>query len=287
MSQFLFALAAPLVVISPASANSIVVTFDGNNDLTNNFNQTGTFTNPTPYVQSPMGGVVGGSVIGYPGSEYQATAVYNQASFNISTPGTTVKQSVDLFYNAYLQPLAPGANAVRSFRLGVVDSVNSAFETFGNASAYVDGLYALNLNQMLLVGRSETNGPVTSVALAQVTMTANEWYRVTEATTTQVGNQVELSGSFFDLGSDGKATPSLLATWDWTYQNLPVSNLTSAYAGFSALADGGISNLDKFVVDGPTSAVPEPSTWAMMILGFVGVGFMAYRRKSKPALMAA
>jgi PEP-CTERM motif len=28
-----------------------------------------------------------------------------------------------------------------------------------------------------------------------------------------------------------------------------------------------------------TSAVPEPSTWAMMILGFFGVGFMAYRRK--------
>jgi hypothetical protein len=27
------------------------------------------------------------------------------------------------------------------------------------------------------------------------------------------------------------------------------------------------------------SAVPEPSTWALMILGFFGVGFMAYRRK--------
>jgi hypothetical protein len=27
------------------------------------------------------------------------------------------------------------------------------------------------------------------------------------------------------------------------------------------------------------SAVPEPSTWAMMILGFCGVGFMAYRGK--------
>jgi hypothetical protein len=34
-------------------------------------------------------------------------------------------------------------------------------------------------------------------------------------------------------------------------------------------------------------AVPEPSTWAMMILGFAGIGFMAFRRKSKPALMAA
>jgi hypothetical protein len=33
--------------------------------------------------------------------------------------------------------------------------------------------------------------------------------------------------------------------------------------------------------------VPEPSTWAMMILGFAGVGFMAYRRKSKPVMIAA
>jgi len=33
--------------------------------------------------------------------------------------------------------------------------------------------------------------------------------------------------------------------------------------------------------------VPEPSTWAMMILAFAGLAFIAYRRKSKPALMAA
>jgi hypothetical protein len=30
---------------------------------------------------------------------------------------------------------------------------------------------------------------------------------------------------------------------------------------------------------GTVGGVPEPSTWAMMILGFVGIGFMAYRRK--------
>lgn len=28
------------------------------------------------------------------------------------------------------------------------------------------------------------------------------------------------------------------------------------------------------------SAVPEPSTWAMVVLGFAGVGFMAYRRRN-------
>jgi hypothetical protein len=41
-----------------------------------------------------------------------------------------------------------------------------------------------------------------------------------------------------------------------------------------------------FTGDGPfagtmtaITAVPEPSRWAMMILGFCGIGFMAYRRK--------
>lgn len=34
------------------------------------------------------------------------------------------------------------------------------------------------------------------------------------------------------------------------------------------------------------TAVPEPSTWAMMILGFAGVGFLTYRRRQS-ALTAA
>lgn len=32
------------------------------------------------------------------------------------------------------------------------------------------------------------------------------------------------------------------------------------------------------------SSVPESATWAMLLIGFFGVGFAAYRRKSKPAL---
>jgi hypothetical protein len=36
------------------------------------------------------------------------------------------------------------------------------------------------------------------------------------------------------------------------------------------------------------AAVPESSTWAMMILGFCGVGFLTYRRKQNgPALRIA
>jgi hypothetical protein len=32
------------------------------------------------------------------------------------------------------------------------------------------------------------------------------------------------------------------------------------------------------VVDLPLNSVPEPSTWAMMVAGFAGIGFLAYRR---------
>jgi hypothetical protein len=51
---------------------------------------------------------------------------------------------------------------------------------------------------------------------------------------------------------------------------------------------GSGPDADSVVVNiGNVSAVPEPSTWAMMILGFCGVGFIAYRRKNKMALRAA
>jgi hypothetical protein len=46
----------------------------------------------------------------------------------------------------------------------------------------------------------------------------------------------------------------------------------------------GVTAAD-FVVDniGITANVPEPATWAMMIFGFLGIGFLAYRRRATPA----
>jgi PEP-CTERM motif len=36
-----------------------------------------------------------------------------------------------------------------------------------------------------------------------------------------------------------------------------------------------------FAAAGFSSGVPEPSTWAMMLIGFAGLGLMAYRRQKK------
>ena len=44
----------------------------------------------------------------------------------------------------------------------------------------------------------------------------------------------------------------------------------------------------KFTISGDgVAAVPEASTWAMMLLGFAGIGFLAYRRKPKAAFRLA
>lgn len=42
----------------------------------------------------------------------------------------------------------------------------------------------------------------------------------------------------------------------------------------------------RYLAEGvAVAAIPEPSTWAMMILGFFGIGFMAYRRKSSASAL--
>jgi hypothetical protein len=35
------------------------------------------------------------------------------------------------------------------------------------------------------------------------------------------------------------------------------------------------------------SVVPEPSTWAMMLMGFAGLGFAGYRRARRVGTLAA
>jgi hypothetical protein len=80
------------------------------------------------------------------------------------------------------------------------------------------------------------------------------------------------------------AAPDVLI---YTHQISPFANVFDEAVRFGDIPDyalvsggGGAWTVDA------TPAVPEPSTWAMMILGFAGVGFMAYRRKSKISLIA-
>ena len=63
-------------------------------------------------------------------------------------------------------------------------------------------------------------------------------------------------------------------------QTIPL-NLTDVFA--AGIVSLGMPSAGYQIdnVNSTLSAVPEPSTWAMMILGFVGVGCIAYRRRQQ------
>ena len=50
---------------------------------------------------------------------------------------------------------------------------------------------------------------------------------------------------------------------------------------FGPNIDLTINGFGAFVIGGVVEAVPEPSTWALMLLGFAGLGFVGYRTKSR------
>lgn len=101
-----------------------------------------------------------------------------------------------------------------------------------------------------------------------------------------------LEGSRPDLGCcNGSQSYQVLLNGSLIYSNttpngqnfLGTSGIGSLIAGLNTLEFLGLSPNDStvFLDDVSVAAVPEASTWAMMILGFFGVGFAAYHRKSK------
>lgn len=110
----------------------------------------------------------------------------------------------------------------------------------------------------------------------------------------------------FSVTVDGIELSSVLPAFDGAgSRSVLALNLNSKYAGTIALGAGthefafhfsrggsGFGRSPYFGIDGVSlvqqqvSAVPEPATWAMLLLGFAGVGVLAYRRKSSAASVA-
>jgi len=102
---------------------------------------------------------------------------------------------------------------------------------------------------------------------------------------TLTGLTINMDGDTFTLAQKNSESNPLVQ-----FTSGKLDDIT--YAGVAADGDSLMMTSDFvfFIVTSRTQeigrftatlapAVPEPSTWAMMILGFCGVGFMAYRRK--------
>lgn len=137
------------------------------------------------------------------------------------------------------------------------------------------------LNQYLSV----LNAGNLSVTFALTSAVSFFWGSVDASNEVQFWNGSTQVGTW--MGSD--LTPALNADGN---QGSPLSNryVTLSNTDFFnkiVLTSGQNSfEIDSFAV----AAIPEASTWAMMILGFLGLGFLGYRKSSKisgPALRVA
>ena len=69
-----------------------------------------------------------------------------------------------------------------------------------------------------------------------------------------------------------------------TFDNTTIAGLgftpgTYVFSWDSSVVGAAVEDDSITVQVGPT--VPEPSTWAMMLLGFAGLGFVGYRQRQK------
>jgi len=86
--------------------------------------------------------------------------------------------------------------------------------------------------------------------------------------------------SNFDLGA--LAQPFLEST-------APPNGFTPALFSADLLGttgSTGVIGADNIRSINPVNPIPEPSTWAMMIIGFFGLGFLAYRRRDRAPKVA-
>ena len=67
--------------------------------------------------------------------------------------------------------------------------------------------------------------------------------------------------------------------------SFPAGTVIVPFGTFTSWTNTGLDTGGACIGCGPgtVGAIPEISTWAKIVLGFAGVGFMAYRQKSKQA----
>jgi hypothetical protein len=95
-------------------------------------------------------------------------------------------------------------------------------------------------------------------------------------------NSVAISVDGFTLTGIQLATMGALGRGDETSPlDNQLVNITGL-APFTQVTFSSTGNAFEFSL----AAVPEPSTWAMMALGFAGLGYVAFRRNSKKGQMA-
>jgi PEP-CTERM motif len=158
------------------------------------------------------------------------------------------------------------------------------------ASGSLNGVSFTDATVLLTMNNSTTNvttgGPGLFFNVGTVTLSIDGGPAVTFTDPTHVfSDQGPPAGAGFkdvsrseDMLDTGSAS---FATYDLTTSIGPIVGSSVINDGLSFPTTGGafvLTSAGEATFTAATNAIPEPSTWAMMLIGFAGLGYVGYRR---------
>jgi hypothetical protein len=117
-----------------------------------------------------------------------------------------------------------------------------------------------------------------------------------ESTSNEMGQLANIGRYDYLKGNEDGAIAAQAAIWGLEYKVAVSSTdpiIESDIVNFLKVQDNGHGWASGLVPANGTdwqaqiTGIPEPSTWAMMLIGFAGVGFAGYRRTRNPPFAAA
>ena len=191
--------------------------------------------------------------------------------------------------------------------LGIASIFVAASPSFGalityteqaTASGSLDGILFTNATVVLTMTNNTTNvtgGPSFFENVGTTTVSVGGGSAVTFSDPIQVfSNQSSTAVGFEDLSSDDilDSVSASFASYDLKTSIGPIVGSSEFDPSSSFPTTGGAFVLtsvgESATFTSATSAIPEPSTWAMMLIGFAGLGYAGYRRaRAAHATLAA
>ncbi len=188
-------------------------------------------------------------------SQVQSNVVFAPSPFLSVSGSTDYGQSIGLLNLTYYFEFVGPANIPLSVFVSASGSIGGTTTGGGSIGSFQSTL--------------DIGGPNVTISETVGGSTPGSW---SLGQTYQFQTNTQYSVQMIAEGSAGVGI--LGGTASFFAQVDPIFTIDPAFAAdYSIVLSDGIGS--------SVAAVPEPSTWAMMILGFAGVGFMAYRRSRK------
>jgi len=227
-----------------------------------------------------LSGVVALSAALLAASAASATAVVVTQTFDLTTPGTTeTSSSVISFNNQGFMPALSNASPVPLTNGDSLDLKISFLA--GQAVQFTSVLGNFQIGLVVSDSASPTLNPGSSLTLFDTGGNAIKTFSANIGFNQSTGNVV--GDDFFTVGVPLSGNVGSLEYINPGISGLTgTKNFTADTIALSASA-GSFKVLTGQVVTPPTGGVPEPATWAMMLVGFGGLGAMMRRRRALTA----